>query len=90
MASQPSEPRPLACCISIWAVLAVALCAVLCPAPADSQSARADPDLRRIDIPAGDLNTALKYLATRSGTGLVYRPEQVQGVKTRGVQGAPC
>jgi iron complex outermembrane receptor protein len=78
----------LACCISIRAVLAVALCAVLCPAPADSQSARADPDPRRIDIPAGDLNTALEYLATRSGTGLVYRPEQVKGVKTRGVHGA--
>jgi iron complex outermembrane receptor protein len=63
----------------IRAVLVATLCVVLCPALADSQ---------RIDIPAGDLSAALEYLSTRSGTGLVYRPDQVKGVKTRGVHGA--
>jgi iron complex outermembrane recepter protein len=65
--------------MSIRAVLVATLCVVLCPALADSQ---------RIDIPAGDLGAALEYLSTRSGTGLVYRPDQVKGVKTRGVHGA--
>ena len=74
--------------ISIRAVSVATLCVVLCPALADSPVARADSAQQRIDIPAGDLSAALEYLSARSGAGLVYRPEQVKGVKTRGVRGA--
>jgi iron complex outermembrane recepter protein len=74
--------------MSIRAVLVATLCVELCPALADSPVTRADPAQQRIEIPAGDLNTALEYLSTRSGAGLVYRPDQVKGVKTRGVHGA--
>src|SRR5580698_8782234 len=74
--------------MSIRVVLVATLCVVLCPALADSPVARADSAQQRIDIPAGDLSAALEYLSARSGAGLVYRPEQVKGVKTRGVRGA--
>jgi iron complex outermembrane receptor protein len=74
--------------MSIRAVLVATLCVVLCPALAGPPVARADPAQQWIDIPAGDLGAALEYLSTRSGTGLVYRPDQVKGVKTRGVRGA--
>src|ERR1700722_5107408 len=70
------------------AVLVATLCVVLCPAFAGPPIARPDPAQQRIDIPAGDLGAALEYLSTRSGAGLVYRPDQVKGVKTRGVHGA--
>ncbi|MBL8266807.1 TonB-dependent siderophore receptor [Steroidobacter sp.] len=40
-----------------------------------------------LDIPAGDLTHALKTLADQTGADLVYRPEQVEGLKTRGVKG---
>ncbi|MBL8270216.1 TonB-dependent receptor [Steroidobacter sp.] len=40
-----------------------------------------------VDIPAGDLVTALNTLVKQSGADLVYRPEQVQGVATKGVRG---
>jgi len=74
--------------MSIRAVLVATLCVVLCPALADSLVVRADAAQQWIDIPAGDLGAALEYLSTRSGTGLVYRPDQVKGIKTRGVHGA--
>jgi iron complex outermembrane recepter protein len=74
--------------MSIRAVFVATLCVALCPALADSPVARADPAQQQIDIPAGDLGAALEYLSTRSGAGLVYRPDQVKGVKTRGVRGA--
>jgi outer membrane receptor protein involved in Fe transport len=74
--------------MSIRAVFIATLCVVLCPALANSPVARVDPAQQRIDIPAGDLGAALEYLSTRSGAGLVYRPDQVKGVKTRGVHGA--
>src|SRR5262245_14233330 len=45
-------------------------------------------DARQVfNIPAGDLDQALAVLAKQSGVGVVYRPEQVQGIKTRGVSG---
>jgi outer membrane receptor protein involved in Fe transport len=47
----------------------------------------AETSVQRIDIPAGDLAMALNLLAKQSGADLVYRPEQVQGVKTAGVRG---
>lgn len=41
-----------------------------------------------IDIPAGDLTTALEMLARQSGVELVYRPEALKGLRTEGVHGA--
>ena len=41
-----------------------------------------------IDVPAGDLATALNTLARQSGTQLVYRADQLKGVHTAGVHGA--
>ena len=45
----------------------------------------ADP--RPIDIPAGDLTTALESLARQSDVELVFRTEQLKGIKTHGVSG---
>lgn len=42
----------------------------------------------RIDLPAGELTTALNALAKQSGTQLVYRADQLKGQRTGGVQGA--
>lgn len=47
----------------------------------------ADATAKAIDIPAGDLTTALEALTTQTGTELVYRPEQVKGLQTKGLQG---
>jgi len=40
-----------------------------------------------IDIPSGDLANALETLARQTGANLVYRPEQVTGIKTTGLKG---
>lgn len=40
-----------------------------------------------IEIPAGDLAAALQLLSKQTGADLVYRPEQVAGLKTPGVKG---
>jgi hypothetical protein len=45
----------------------------------------ADP--QRIEIPAGDLTTALESLARQADVELVFRTEQLKGVKTHGVSG---
>jgi outer membrane receptor protein involved in Fe transport len=50
-----------------------------------AQEAKATP--RRIDIPAGDLVTGLDTLAAQSGTQLLYRADQLKGVRTSGVHG---
>jgi outer membrane receptor protein involved in Fe transport len=42
---------------------------------------------RRVDIPAGELSVALLKLSKEYGAELVYRPEQIHGLKTRGVHG---
>src|SRR5262249_6104459 len=41
-----------------------------------------------ISIPAGDLREALKSLARQTSSNLVFRPEQVDGLRTEGVSGA--
>ena len=41
----------------------------------------------RIDIPAGDLASALDAYARQSGTQLVYRADQLKGARTAGLQG---
>jgi iron complex outermembrane receptor protein len=45
----------------------------------------ADP--RPIDIPAGDLTSALESLARQSDVELVFRTVQLKGIKTQGVSG---
>jgi iron complex outermembrane recepter protein len=42
-----------------------------------------------ITVPAGELRSALDTLARQSGTQLVYRSDQLKGLRTRGVQSAP-
>jgi len=42
---------------------------------------------RTIDIPAGELSQALLRLSKDYGVDLVYQPDQVHGLKTRGVHG---
>src|SRR5258708_4604422 len=48
--------------------------------------ARADAP-KHVDIPAGDLSQALLRLSKEYGADLVYRPEQVYGLKTHGANG---
>ena len=63
-------------------ILLVALCSLLIGA-----YAVADAPKRAINIPAGDLGSALQLLAKQSGADIVYRPEQVKGLRTEGVSG---
>jgi iron complex outermembrane receptor protein len=65
-----------------YSLFLASLCAVLIGA-----YAVADVPKRNIDIPAGDLGSALQLLAKQSGADIVYRPEQVNGLKTDGVSG---
>jgi iron complex outermembrane receptor protein len=59
---------------------------VLCATLSFGAYATADAP-RRFDIPAGDLGPALLTLSKQYGTELVYRPEQLRGVKTHGAHG---
>jgi outer membrane receptor protein involved in Fe transport len=52
-----------------------------------SAYAIADGAKRALHIPSGELTTALELLARQSGSDLVYRPDQVQGFRTNGVDG---
>lgn len=45
-------------------------------------------ELKELDIPAGDLSTALKSLAKQTGLELIFKPENLRGVKTQGVKGS--
>jgi outer membrane receptor protein involved in Fe transport len=40
-----------------------------------------------LDIPAGSLDSALQALSRQTGAQLIYRPDQLSGVQTRGVRG---
>ncbi len=42
---------------------------------------------RKIDVPAGQLTTALKTLASQSGVEFVYSTDQLEGLSTKGVRG---
>ncbi len=52
-----------------------------------SAYAMADGVKHMVKIPAGDLAGALELLIKQSGADLVYRPEQVRGLRTRGASG---
>ncbi|HZY34732.1 MAG TPA: STN domain-containing protein, partial [Rhodanobacter sp.] len=43
--------------------------------------------VRQIDIPAGDLVTALDTLARQSGAQFIYQADQLRGLRTSGVHG---
>ncbi len=68
--------------VIIRSALTVLVCAVSL-----SAYAMADEAKHTINIPSGDLGTALDLLAKQTGADLVYRPEQVRGLRTRGVKG---
>ncbi|MET1162805.1 MAG: secretin and TonB N-terminal domain-containing protein, partial [Pseudoxanthomonas sp.] len=53
-----------------------------------SAQAQAATSAAPINIPAGELVTALDALARQSGAQFVYRADQLQGLRTSGVQGA--
>src|SRR5262245_39225138 len=42
---------------------------------------------KSVDIPAGDLRQALLKFSEQFGTDLVYSPEQIRGLQTRGAHG---
>src|SRR5690349_11023729 len=67
---------------TVRAAVAVALagCSMAAYAIADAP--------RAVDIPAGDLRRALLDISEQFGADLVYRPEQVDGIHTRGAHGA--
>src|SRR6266567_7655678 len=66
-----------------WGQSLLAICA--CVVLVAFRAAAADP--QRIDVPAGELTTALESLARQSDVELVYRMEQLKGLRTRGVSG---
>lgn len=63
------------------------LAAAIALACSVSFTTHAAEDSRSIEIPAGDLTIALESLARQAGIELVYRMDQVSGVKTKGVRG---
>jgi iron complex outermembrane receptor protein len=42
---------------------------------------------KAVDVPAGDLIEAIELLVRQSGVEVIYRPEQLKGLRTSGVQG---
>ena len=42
---------------------------------------------KAVDVPAGDLTAALETLEKQSGVEILYRPEMLRGLRTRGVHG---
>lgn len=62
------------------------LFAAICSASL-AANAMADGVKHLVKIPAGDLTTALELLIKQSGSDIVYRPEQVRGLRTKGASG---
>ncbi len=44
-------------------------------------------EARQIDVPPGDLVTALESISKQTDVELVFRPEQLRGLRTKGVSG---
>jgi iron complex outermembrane receptor protein len=42
---------------------------------------------KQVDVPAGDLGAALQTISKQAGVELVFRPDQVRGLRTEGVSG---
>ncbi|WP_189450353.1 STN domain-containing protein, partial [Cognatilysobacter xinjiangensis] len=64
--------------------LRVLLLSLACSAALAAQAA----DGIRLDVPAGDLASALDAYARQSGTQLVYRADQLKGGRSPGLQGS--
>lgn len=47
----------------------------------------AEESVKKVDVPAGQLTIALKKLAEQSGVEFFYSTDQLEGLKTQGVQG---
>lgn len=62
------------------------LLTLVCALPAFAHAQSAAP--QRIDIPAGDMVTALDTLAARTGKQFIYPADQLRGVRTEGVHDA--
>lgn len=67
---------------SLRGALFVLACSVSMLAAAQSGA------VRQVDIPAGDLVTALDTLARQSGAQFIYQADQLRGLRTPGVHGA--
>lgn len=50
-------------------------------------AARAAESARQIDVPAGDLLTAIETVEQQADVEIVYQPEKLKGLKTSGVSG---
>src|SRR5262249_43692103 len=68
-------------------ILCGLLCVLLGSAILAASPAWADDTPHTVSIPAGDLKAGLELLMKQTGAELVYRPEQVSGLKTQGAQG---
>jgi iron complex outermembrane recepter protein len=64
-----------------------AVAGLLCSLSFAVQAVADDARRHAIDIPPQDLGVALQLLSKQSGTDLIYRPEQVRGLRTRGAVG---
>ena len=71
--------------ISIMTRSAIAL--LLCSLSIAAHAIADNTARHAINIPAQDLGGALQQLAKQSGTDLIYRPDQVRGLKTPGAVG---
>lgn len=66
---------------SLRGALLAAICSVSMLANAQTES------VRQLDIPAGDMVTALDALARQSGAQFIYQADQLKGLRTSGVHG---
>ena len=71
--------------MSKTALLRSALLTLAC-ATALAGRVQAD-ELKQIDVPAGDLTSALESFAKQAGVELVYETQQLKGLRTSGVSG---
>ncbi|MGH8078954.1 MAG: TonB-dependent receptor domain-containing protein, partial [Lysobacter sp.] len=67
--------------------LRVLLLSLACTAALSAQ-AQVAGGAAQVNVPAGDLATALDMLARQSGAQFVYSADQLKGLRTRGVQGS--
>jgi hypothetical protein len=65
-----------------------AFAALLCSLSVAVHAVADNTTRHAINIPAEDLGQALDQLSRQSGTDLIYRPEQVRGLKTPGAPSA--
>ncbi len=73
--------------IAVWAVLLAIGCAGSFPQRACATPAAPAESPRRIDIPAGDLATALSELAAQCGAQFVYSADGLKDARTSGAHG---